>query len=198
MFLGIAILGAIFIVITFFSVINAGRRGESRRGPLIVLVLTILVTAGAIWKLPYWSADHHHSDQSAASSVSKTSSLSSQSGQAFASSTPTMTQAEAEKQVAQQLAKSLKKLGPVTFDKASKTYTLTITNTNLKKTIKGLHADPSQAKQAKWPKFAHNFIQTSASLKKALGKGYSLVFRVGHQSPVLVYKDGYLTKNQFE
>lgn len=197
MFLGIAILGAIFIVITFFSVINAGRRGESRRGPLIVLVLTILVTAGAVWKLPYWS-NHQQRAQSTESAVSKTSAISSQSGQAFASSDHTMTQADAEKQVTQQLAKSLKKLGPVTFDQATKTYTLTITNASLKKTIKALHADPSQAKQAKWPKFAHNFIQTSASLKKALGKGYSLVIRVGKQSPVLVYKDGYLTKNQFE
>ncbi|MBY7145616.1 hypothetical protein I2491_02325, partial [Levilactobacillus brevis] len=79
-----------------------------------------------------------------------------------------------------------------------KTYTLTVTNQSLKKTIAALNQDPSQAKAAKWPKFTNNFAKTSQSLKQALGRGYTFVIRVGHQSPVLVYKDGFVTKNKFE
>ncbi|WP_203637330.1 hypothetical protein [Levilactobacillus wangkuiensis] len=195
MFLGITILGVIFIVITAFSVVNASRRGESKRSSIIVLVITILVTVGAITQLPFWSASSTHNKTT---QTSQQSSLSSQSGQAFATSDKTATRAENEKQVKTQLAKSLVKLGTVTFDPASKTYTLTLTNKSLKKTIKGLKADPSQAKAAKWPKFVDNFTKTSQSLKKALGPGYRLVMRVGDQSPVLVFKDGYVTKNIFE
>jgi len=195
MFLGITILGVIFIIITAFSVVNASRRGESKRSSIIVLVITILVTGGAITQLPFWSASSTHKQ---ATQTSKQSSLSSQSGQAFATSDKTATRADNERQVKTQLAKSLVKLGTVTFDHASKTYTLTLTNKSLKKTIKGLKADPSQAKAAKWPKFVDNFTKTSQSLKKALGPGYRLVMRVGDQSPVLVFKDGYVTKNIFE
>ncbi|WP_125762917.1 hypothetical protein [Levilactobacillus mulengensis] len=195
MFLGITILGIIFIVITAFSVVNASRRGESKRSSIIVLVITILVTVGAITQLPFWSASSTHDKTT---QTSKQSSLSSQSGQAFSASDKTATRADNEKQVKTQLAKSLVKLGTVTFDHASKTYTLTLTNKSLKKTIKGLKADPSQAKAAKWPKFVDNFTKTSQSLKKALGPGYRLVMRVGDQSPVLVFKDGYVTKNIFE
>jgi len=196
MFLGITILGVIFIIITAFSVVNASRRGESKRSSIIVLVITVLVTVGAITQLPFWSASSTHDNATQTSKQS--SSLSSQSGQAFATSDKTATRADNEKQVKTQLAKSLVKLGTVTFDHASKTYTLTITNKSLKKTIKGLKADPSQAKAAKWPKFVDNFTKTSQSLKKALGPGYQLVMRVGDQSPVLVFKDGYVTKNIFE
>ncbi|WP_125579791.1 toprim domain-containing protein [Levilactobacillus cerevisiae] len=195
MFLGIAILGVIFIIITSFSIVNAHRRQEPKRGPIIVLVITTLVTVGALTQLPYWS----QSNSQATSESAKKASISSQSGQAFStSSTTANTRADNEKQVEKQLTKSLKKLGTVSFDHDTKTYTLTITNASLKKTIKALKADPSQAKTAKWPRFANNFTKTSQSLKKALGKGYTLVLRVGTQSPVLVYKDGYLTKNQFE
>lgn len=195
MFLGIAILGAIFMVITFFSIVTARHKGESTRGPILVMVLTVLVTIGAVTQLPYWS----QSSQSASSSSRQHSrSLSSQSGQAFSSSQSTTTKADNERQVRQQLAKSLKKIGTVTFDHASKTYTVTITNQDLKTTIKALKADPSRAKEAKWPKFSANFTKTSRSLKKALGTGYRLVFRVGEQSPVLIYKDGFIVKNSFE
>jgi len=158
-------------------------------------VITILVTVGAFTQLPFWSASSTHEKTP---QTRKQSSLSSQSGQAFSTSDKAATRAENEKQVKKQLAKSLVKLGTVTFDHANKTYTLTITNQSLKKTIKGLKADPSQAKAAKWPKFVDNFTQTSQSLKKALGPGYRLIMRVGDQSPVLVFKDGYVTKNIFE
>lgn len=196
MFLGIAILGAIFIVITTFSIINAHRRGESKRGGIIVLVITVLVTIGAITQLPYWSAKKHSSDHAPAAQTS--SKIHHSSGQAFSSSSTATTRADNEQAVKRQLAKSLTKLGTVSFNRSTKTYTLTLTNKGLKTTIKALQANPSQAKAAKWPKFVNNFIKTSQSLKEALGTGYSLVLRIDHQSPVLIFKDGYVTKNQFE
>lgn len=194
MILGFAIMGGLITIIAAFSLVMAIQNGSSKVGVSLLLGLALLGTVIAIWKLPYWS----HQTATPAAHTAKQSQISSQSGQAFSASSSGVTQADNEKSVQQQLAKALTKLGTVTFDRSSKTYTLTVTNSDLKQTIQALTKKPSLAKQAKWPRFVENFTKTSASLEKSLGKGYSLEVRVGHQSPVLVFKDGYVVKNQFE
>ncbi len=193
MILGFAIMGGLITIIAAFSLATAIQHGDSKVGSIILMTLALLGTIFAIWKLPYWSQDN-----APASHTAKQSQISSQSGQAFSASSSGVTQADNEQSVKQQLAKALAKLGDVTFDKSSKTYTLTVTNSDLKQTIAALNKKPSLAKQAKWPRFVTNFTKTSGSLEKSLGKGYSLQIRVGKQSPVLVFKDGYVVKNQFE
>ncbi|WP_232842723.1 MULTISPECIES: hypothetical protein [Lactobacillaceae] len=195
MILGFAIMGGLITIIAGFSLVNAIQSGGSKVGVSILLTVALLGTVLAIWKLPYWS---HQAATPATHTAKQQSQISSQSGQVFSASSSGVTQADNEKSVQQQLAKALTKLGDVTFDRASKTYTLTVTNQDLKQTIQALTKKPSLAKQAKWPRFVENFTKTSGSLEKSLGKGYSLSVRVGHQSPVLVFKDGYVVKNQFE
>lgn len=194
MILGFAIMGGLITIIAAFSLVMAIQNGSSKVGVSLLLGLALLGTLFSIWKLPYWS----HQTPTPAAHTAKQSQISSQSGQAFSASSSGVTQADNEESVQQQLAKALTKLGTVTFDRSSKTYTLTVTNSDLKQTIQALTKKPSLAKQAKWPRFVENFTKTSASLEKSLGKGYSLEVRIGHQSPVLVFKDSYVVKNQFE
>ncbi|GEA98659.1 hypothetical protein LBR02_12240 [Levilactobacillus brevis] len=195
MILGFAIFGALISLIALFSLLTAAQRGDSKIGSSLILLLALCGTVLAIWNLPYWSHPSHQTTE-AAKKVSLTSS--SQTFSTSSSTTKATTQKTNEQNVKQQLIKSLTKLGSVSFNTQSKTYTLTVTNQSLKKTIAALNQDPSQAKAAKWPKFTNNFAKTSQSLKQALGRGYTFVIRVGHQSPVLVYKDGFVTKNKFE
>lgn len=195
MILGFAIMGGLITIIAGFSLLTAIQNGGSKVGVSLLLAVALLGTVFAIWKLPYWS---HQSTAPATHTAKKQSQISSPSGQAFSASSSGVTQADNEKSVQQQLAKALTKLGDVSFDAASKTYTLTVTNSDLKQTIAALTKKPSLAKQAKWPRFVENFTKTSGSLEKSLGKGYRLEVRVGQQSPVLVFKDGYVIKNQFE
>ncbi|MFC6206257.1 DUF1206 domain-containing protein [Levilactobacillus tongjiangensis] len=193
MILGFVIFGIFLAVIAIFSMATAIQHHDSPIGSAIVLAIALVLTGVSIWKLPYWSNNHQ---SSSAESSSKSASLA--SSHPFTSSSSTTSQSQNEETVRKQLNKSLHKLGPVTFNPKTKTYVLTITNSDLVKTIKALEKDPSQAKQAKWPKFVSNFTQTSQSLEKALGKGYSLTLGLKGQSPVLVFKDGYVTKNEFE
>lgn len=194
MMLGFAIMGGLITLIAGFSLMNAIHTGNSKIGVSLLLAAALLGTVFSIWKLPYWS----NQSETPAAHTAKKSQLNSHADQAFSTSSGQVTQADNEKSVAQQLSKALSKLGTVSFDQSHKTYTLTVTNHDLKQTIAALTKKPSLAKQAKWPRFVENFTKTSGSLEKSLGKGYTLEVRVGQQSPVLVFKDGYVVKNQFE
>jgi len=195
MVLGFAIICGLITIIAIFSLTLAIQRRESKVGPGLVLVIALLLTGISVWKLPYWS---HESAAPTTSHTVKKAKLKSQSGQAFGSSTTTTDRRSTEKKIQQQLQSSLKDMGTVAFDHQSKTYEVTVTNANLKKTIAALKQDPSQAKQAKWPQFTNGFAKTSASLKKSLGNGYTFKIKVGNQAPVLIFKDGYIIKNSFE
>ncbi|MFC6261097.1 hypothetical protein [Levilactobacillus fujinensis] len=195
MVLGFAIICGLITIIAIFSLTLAIQRRESKVGPGLALAIALLLTGLSVWKLPYWS---HESTAPTTSHTVKKAKLDSQSGQAFGSSTITTDRRSTEKKIQQQLQSSLKAMGNVSFDHQSKTYVVTVTNADLKKTIAALKQDPSQAKKAKWPQFANGFAKTSASLKKSLGNGYTFKIRVGDQAPVLIFKDGYIIKNSFE
>lgn len=194
MFLGFAILGGIVSLIALFSLITAFHQRSSKVGASILLIIALLLTGWSVSKLPYWS--HHKAAPNP--TTESTKKISSNSGQAFNSQSQKATRADNEKSVNQQLGKSLQKIGTMSFNAKTKTYTLTVTNKDLQSTIRGLTKQPEQAKQAKWPRFVDSFSKTSVSLKKALGPGYTFQIGLKDQKPVLIYKDGYVTHNKFE
>lgn len=195
MFLGFAIFGAIIAIIAAFSLMTAIQQHDSWIGATLLLTVAVIGTGLSIWKLPYWS----NSDSKPATSMSQKPSMSSSGSQTFgASSSSTMTRPEAEKLIRQQLGKALKSIGTISFNSDNKTYAITVTNKDLIKTIQALEKDPSQAKQAKWPRFTSNFTKTSKSIQKSLGDGYTLTLGLKNESPVLVFKDGAVTKNEFD
>jgi len=195
MFLGFAIFGAIIAIIAAFSLMTAIQQHDSWIGATLLLTVAVIGTGLSTWKLPYWS----NSDSKPATSMSQKPSMSSSGSQTFgASSSSTMTRPEAEKIIRQQLGKALKSIGTISFNSDNKTYAITVTNKDLIKTIQALEKDPSQAKQAKWPRFTSNFTKTSKSIQKSLGDGYTLTLGLKNESPVLVFKDGAVTKNEFD
>ncbi|WP_261811071.1 hypothetical protein [Levilactobacillus humaensis] len=194
MFLGFAILGGLVSLIAIFSLITAFHQRSSKVGASALLIIALLLTGWSVWKLPYWS--HQQAKDNPTTKSRKK--ISSNSGQAFDSQSHQATRADNEKSVNKQLGKSLQKIGTMSFDAKTKTYTLTVTNKDLQSTIRGLTKHPEQAKQAKWPRFVNSFSKTSASLKKALGTGYTFQIGLKNQKPVLIYKDGYVTYNKFE
>lgn len=195
MALGFFILGLIIAFIALFSLITAIQQRTSKFTIILVLIIALLGTTWAFFKLPYWS----HQKSTVSHVEDKKISKIPQS-QVFASKPATQSEKriDNEQLIKHQLSKNLAKLGVVSFSHSTKTFTLNITHHDLQKTISFLNENSNQAEKLKWPRFANSFTETSYSIKKSLGKGYKLVICNKNDSPVLIYKDGFIIKNRFE
>lgn len=195
MALGFFILGILIDFIALFSLVTAIRQRTSKFTIILVLIIALFGTTWAFYKLPYWS---HSKSTVTHVETKKTSKI--QQPQVFSSES--ITQSERNKNneqfIKKQLSKNLTKLGVVSFNHSTKTFTLDITNHDLQRTIRFLNKHNDQARKLKWPRFANSFTETSSSIKKSLGKGYKLVICNKNEAPVLIYKDGFIIKDRFE
>ncbi|MFD1124182.1 hypothetical protein ACFQ22_02235 [Lentilactobacillus raoultii] len=102
-----------------------------------------------------------------------------------------------ERNVEKQLKSEYRQTGNLTFNRRTKTYSLTITDRNFIKAMTYLKQSPSQANQLKWPRTVNNFKVTSQSIKKSLGKGYTLQIQaaIPKTETLLRIRDGQVITN---
>lgn len=107
-------------------------------------------------------------------------------------------QSEAQQELAldritDQLNKVYEKIGTVSFDKNTRTFSLSLlSGSNTAQAVQALEEDHSLADQIKWPDFVSSIRKTSAQLSDALGDGYTFqVMGVTNpNTPIYAAKDG--------
>lgn len=186
----LALFGGLMLVLSAFYLVNSWQRYREWKWATCLVVISLALTIFGVVELPYW----HHSKSSAASSSSSsiasgsTSSISLTTGMSSSSS---VSQSAKEDAILSQLQKAYSKMGTVAYDSASKTYEITVTDSDEKKALQEVLDDPSQAEDIGWPKLAKSLRSTSKQIKANLGSGYSLtLLQPGSSQAMYTAKDG--------
>lgn len=150
--------------------------------------LTIISVIGLIGSGVYVAKNGLTSHHSASPTTSKQASLN--SSQYFAKKesqeTAAKKQAQNEQYVLKKLQEAYKdKVGTVSFDQATKTYTVTPTVASFKTAIGKIWKYPTQnSKSIK--QLEQSYLKMSASIDKALGNGYTLQLNKTSDGPVII------------
>ncbi len=200
----LALFGGLMLILSGFYLANSWMEYHEWKWATLLVVVSLAMTVIGVVNLPYW----HHSSNSAATSSSQAQSTkqkaaaNSGSLRQFANQMSiaggnTASQEQKENSVLRQLQKAYSKLGTVSFDANTKTFTVTPTDDEMKQALSQLAQDPSQASQMGWPKFTKSIRQTSSQLVDALGDGYSIKIVNPSDTSQVLYtaKDGKTTQD---
>ncbi|MCH3922567.1 DUF308 domain-containing protein [Limosilactobacillus sp.] len=175
----LVIFGGLMLILGGFYLANSWMHyREWKTGTIIVVLSLAAVIYGGI-NLPYF---HHNQQTRTEQSSSSSQTTQAQSSSAFSnkmgsvdgSANNQATQENKEMAVLRQLQKGYSKLGTVSFDEDSKTFTIKPTDDNTVKAMEALVQDPSQAEQIGWPNLTKSIKANSKQISKILGSDYSL------------------------
>lgn len=202
MMLFIAIIGFMLVFLSFFSLLTARGQGARWFWQAVFLILSLALTAFAIWKLPYWNHDNNAPQQtSAQTSKSSSESISGTNSPVFSadeSQTNLQTQNLKEKNVLEQLQQSYKAFGSVSFNGTTRTYVISSKNSNFNKAVAYLDKNPKKTDEVKWPTEISNMTKTGKSVNKVLGNGYTISLRKSDQKTILLnVKNGKLIYDRY-
>lgn len=182
--------GLVFILACFYLVNSWQQYGQWKFATLLVLVSL----AGTIWGVVGVVQAQRHRAAVAENDPALQSSL---VGNGVLSSQNTASKGAQEKYILGQLQKSFEKMGSVSYRESDQTFVITPTDDQMKEALTAMQNDHSIAKQIGWDNLTKNLTQSSASIKKALGSGYSLELAApsDNQQALLTVKDGKVTYN---
>ncbi|CAM3050023.1 hypothetical protein [Lactiplantibacillus plajomi] len=196
----IAIIGFLVFLLAIFSTLSTRQSGGGWKFLATIALLSAIVTVYGVVKLPYWSFNQTAASSKKASSTSESASSSSESLK-FGSSEAVFTKDKEKREAAtlklkeasilKQLKENYKELGKVSFDKSSKTFTITPTGKKYVKSLKIIKAHPTENQKA-ITTITSNFESLSKSMKKNLAAGYTvrLLQPDTTDTTLLSFKDG--------
>ncbi|WP_267201345.1 DUF308 domain-containing protein [Limosilactobacillus kribbianus] len=176
----LVIFGGLMLILGGFYLANSWQHyREWKAGTIIVVLSLAAVIYGGI-NLPYFH--HNQQAQTEQSSTSSSQTTQTQGSNAFSDKTGTIngsannqaTQENKEMAVLRQLQKGYSKLGSVSFDEDTKTFSIKPTDDDTVKALESLVQDPSQSEQIGWPNLTKSIKSNSKQISKVLGADYSL------------------------
>lgn len=187
----LVVIAAIVLILGIFYLVNSWQQYRQWKLATFIVVLSL---AGVIYgtiNLPYW---HQKTSSSASQSASASSLMSSSS---LLSSSTTANQSAKASYILGQLQKNFTKLGTVSYDSKTKTYTITPSGDDITNALSALESDTSHADQIGWPNLTSNLQKTSQSIQKSIGDGYTLQLMSPNDNSkaLLAVKDGQVTYN---
>ncbi|KRM02799.1 DUF308 domain-containing protein [Limosilactobacillus gastricus] len=187
----LVVIAAIVLILGIFYLVNSWQQYRQWKLATFIVVLSL---AGVIYgtiNLPYW---HQKTSSSASESASASSLMSSSS---LLSSSTTANQSAKASYILGQLQKNFTKLGTVSYDSKTKTYTITPSGDDITNALSALESDTSYADQIGWPNLTSNLQKTSQSIQKSIGDGYTLQLMSPNDNSkaLLAVKDGQVTYN---
>ena len=191
----IALLAGIIFILGIFYLINSVHRYGKWLAPTILLIVSLIVCVGC-----GLNAYHlHQEDQKAKISsnpmrTTLSAEASSQGGMVengLQVINNGIQEDKGQQQVLKDLQQSFAKVGTVTFDQQSKTFTVTPTTDQDVKAINYVLANPQKAQQSGYNNLTSGILSTSKQLTKPLGKGYTLQLTKPNSNQVIyAAKDG--------
>lgn len=182
--------GLVFILACFYLVNSWQQYGQWKFATFLVLISL----AGTIWGIVGVVQAQRHRAAVAQNDAALQSSL---VGNGVLSSQKAVSKGAQEKYILGQLQKSFEKMGSVAYREKDQTFVITPTDDQMKEALTAMQNDHSIADQIGWDNLTKNLTQSSASIKKALGSGYSLELAApsDNQQALLTVKDGKVTYN---
>ncbi|KRL94788.1 hypothetical protein [Limosilactobacillus equigenerosi] len=182
--------GLVFILACFYLVNSIQQYGQWKFATFLVLVSL----AGTVWGVMGVIQTQRHRAAVAENAAATQSSL---VGNGVLSSQNTANKGTQEKYILGQLQKSFEKMGSVSYREKDQTFVITPTDDQMKEALTAMQNDHSIAEQIGWDNLTKNLTQSSASIKKALGSGYSLELASPNdaQQALFTAKDGKATYN---
>lgn len=175
--LAIAIVAGIVFVLGIFYLMNSIYRYGKWIAPVVLIIISLMVCVVGGFK-----AYHLHREddtQQATSSVQTVENVhqSSQSGMVengLQVINHGIQEDHDQQQILKDLQQNFAKIGNVTFDQQSKTFTIIPTTSENAKAISFVIDNPQKAQQVGYDNLTSGILNTSKQLDKPLGKGYTI------------------------
>lgn len=193
----ITLLAGIIFILGIFYLINSVHRYGKWLAPTILLIVSLIVCVGCGLNAYHL---HQEGQQAKTNSNPMRTTLSAEaSSQGQGGMVENGLQVidngiqedKDQQQVLKDLQQSFAKVGTVTFDQQSKTFTVTPTTDQDVKAINYVLANPQKAQQSGYNNLTNEILSTSKQLTQPLGKGYTLQLTKPNSSQVIyAAKDG--------
>lgn len=191
----IALLAGIIFIIGIFYLINSVHRYGKWFAPIILLIISLVVCIGCGLNAYHLYREDQEAKTNTDSMRTTLSAEASSQGGMVENGLQVIDNGIQEdkdqQQVLKDLQQSFAKVGNVTFDQQTKTFTVTPTTDQDVKAINYVLANPQKAQQSGYNNLTSGILNTSKQLTKPLGKGYTLQLTKPNNSQVIyAAKDG--------
>lgn len=195
----VLVLASITLLLGFFQLYSSIRNRGSVFLSLFLVIIPLAVVAFSAKNVMENLHENSNSSANATSIASKSSSLKDDKLELIKSeSASSSSEAQRVSEIKTNLTKSFKSFGTVSYDADTKTFSVSATDADTKKVFNQLIADPSQMSNSNFDEIQDKFVEVSKSLKKEVGKGYSMQLnQPGKATPMIIAKDGKISYSIF-
>lgn len=163
------------------------------RAITFISIICLVGSGVGLWKNGFtWGSSNNATNSAKSSSSSKKLANSQFFAERDSEQTAAKNLANNETAVLKQLNKMYVNQGPVTFDKATKTYTVTAQKPKFKKAITTIWTYPSK-NQKSLTSLKTNYLKVSKSINKTLKEQYTLQLKNADGNVIITVKNGTVT-----
>lgn len=190
------VFGGLMLILGGFYLANSWQEYREWRGGTIIVVLSLIAVIYGLINLPNWQHQRAKNRESQPTTQTVTQATPANKFSQMQQADNPEVQKQRENIILRQMQKNYEKLGSVSFDSKTKTYQVTPSG-DAGKATSYLAKHPDQAGQIGWNKLTGPIQESTKSLKKALGTGYSISIMNPDNSSQALFtaKDGQATYN---